>query len=161
MASRIITYSTPWKCVCAWTVKCVCVDNRRIVCREKLEKQVKHVAWVKQGTWSLLWVSKTATQGLISIESANAWDDVCVCECVAWGQFELDGSRLDLTNNNKPGAKMGGKKSWGNSKIQSGNVYLKILREREREKIYGWIDEAFKFIITRYTRQANERKGCW
>lgn len=34
---------------------------------------------------------------------------MCVCVCVcSVGQFELDGSRLDLTNNNKPGAKMGG-----------------------------------------------------
>jgi hypothetical protein len=42
---------------------------------------------------------------------------------VAWGQFELDGSRLD---NNKPEGKRG---SRGNSKIESGKVYLKILKK--------------------------------
>lgn len=144
-------------CLCLdWKV---CVDNRR-QCVGKNWKNKSNMLRESSRERSLLWVSKTATQGLISIESANAWDDVCVC---VWrgGNLNWTAQGWIWPTTTNPEQKWGGEKSWGNSKIESGNVYLKISREREREKIYGWIDEAFKFIITRYTRQANERKGCW
>jgi hypothetical protein len=52
---------------------------------------------------------------------------------VAWGQFELDGSRLDLTNNNKPGAKMGGREKLREFKDRIRQCLFKDF-EREKEK---------------------------
>lgn len=59
-----------------------------------------------------------------------------MCVCVAWGQFELDGSRLDLTNNNKPGAKMGGREKLREFKDRIRQCLFKDFeRKRKRENL--------------------------